>query len=192
MPDGTSGALDGFGQGEPDFLAAVLVRFRQGDPGAFESLFRRHQRSVYSWILRMVRNPSAAEDLTVESFWRMYRAHARFDPAREFGPWARRIATRAALDWLRARRPEAELPAGLCEPQRADPAVRAEIRSKVARAFSRLPAQLRAAAALAVIEEQPQRQIASALGISVAAVKLRVFRAMRLLRKDLEQQGMRP
>jgi DNA-directed RNA polymerase specialized sigma24 family protein len=43
-----------------------------------------------------------------------------------------------------------------------------------------------------VVEEQPHKEVAEALGISVAAVKLRVFRALRLLRKDLEQQGIRP
>ena len=48
------------------------------------------------------------------------------------------------------------------------------------------------AAVLAVVEEQPHKEVAAALGISVAAVKLRVFRALRLLRKDLEQQGITP
>jgi DNA-directed RNA polymerase specialized sigma24 family protein len=63
---------------------------------------------------------------------------------------------------------------------------------KTALAFGRLPPKLRIAAALAVIEEQPHKEVASALGISVAAVKLRVFRALRLLRRDLQQQGIMP
>ena len=83
-----------------------LEQFRSGDEVAFEMLFRRHQRAVYGWVLRIVRDPGAAEDLTIEAFFRIHRAHARFDPARGFEPWARRIATHAALDWLRARRPQ--------------------------------------------------------------------------------------
>jgi hypothetical protein len=75
-------------------------------------------------------------------------------------------------------------------PVEADPAVTAEIRRKTALAFGRLPPKLRIAATLAVIEEQPQKDVAAALGISVAAVKVRVFRALRLLRKDLEKQGI--
>ena len=59
-------------------------------------------------------------------------------------------------------------------------------------AFSRLPPKLRIAAVLAVVEELPQKEVAEALGISVAAVKVRVFRALRLLRKDLEHQGITP
>jgi RNA polymerase sigma factor (sigma-70 family) len=174
----------------------VLNAFRQGDVDAFEVLFRQHQSAVYRWILRIVRNPAAAEDLTVETFWRIHRAHARFDPARGFEGWARRIATRAALDWLRGRRVEdaltMELSADPASPALADAAVTAEIRQKTAQAFGRLPPKLRIAAVLAVLEEQPHKDVAEALGVSVAAVKLRVFRALRLLRKDLEGQGIRP
>jgi RNA polymerase sigma-70 factor (ECF subfamily) len=174
----------------------VLDQFRQGSIAAFETLFRVHQRVVYGWILRIVRNPAAAEDLTVETFWRIYQAHARFQPALGFEGWARRIATHAALDWLRTRRHKSELPqdlsAALAAPAEADPAVSAEIRAKTALAFERLPPKLRIAALLAVVEEQPQKDVAEALGISVSAVKLRVFRALRLLRKDLQQQGITP
>ncbi|HEV2134477.1 MAG TPA: sigma-70 family RNA polymerase sigma factor [Terracidiphilus sp.] len=176
----------------PDASMNVLDLFRQGDPDAFETIFRLHQRAVYTWILRIVRNHAEAEDLTVETFWRIYSARARFDPGRGFGPWARRIATHTALDWLRAQRPAAELPADYAAPFAADPGIRAEIRQKTAQAFARLPARLRVAAILAVVEEQPHREIAEALGISVAAVKVRVFRALRLMRKDLERQGITP
>jgi RNA polymerase sigma factor (sigma-70 family) len=178
----------------------VLNRFRLGDLDAFESLFREHQRSVYGWILRIVRDPAAAEDLTVETFWRIHRAHDRFESARPFEPWARRIATRVALDWLRARRPESGLAstnfdqnvADLPSKSAADPGMAAEIRLKTAQAFARLPPNLRVAAVLSVIEEQSHKEVALALGISVGAVKLRVFRALRLLRKDLLEQGITP
>jgi RNA polymerase sigma-70 factor (ECF subfamily) len=180
----------------PESSKNVLDGFRQGDAGAFEALFRDHQATVYRWILRIVRDAGSAEDLTAETFWRIYRAHARFDAAREFEPWARRIATHVALDWLRAQKPESEitpaLEATLTAKGGSDPGVQAEIRAKTAEAFTRLPAKLRMAAVLAVVEEQPHKMIAEALGISVTAVKLRVFRALRLLREDLERQGIRP
>ncbi len=169
-----------------------LLAFRQGDLAAFERLFRRHQRRVFGWILRIVRNPAIAEEITVEAFWRIYRSHARLDPARGFEGWAHRIATHAAIDHLRTQKPETELPPEVEERLRADPAVTDEIRRKTALAFGRLPPKLRAAATLAVIEERPHKEVAEALGITVAAVKLRVFRALRLLRKDLAQQGITP
>jgi RNA polymerase sigma-70 factor (ECF subfamily) len=172
--------------------ADVLQQFCQGDVDAFEALFRRHQSEVYGWIVRIVRDPAAAEDLTVETFWRIYRAHARFDPTRSFGPWARRIATNAALDHLKTARPETDLPDDLASPLLPDPAISEELRRKTARAFRRLPPKLQVAAMLALIEEQGYKEIAEAVGISTAAVKLRVFRALRLLRKELKQQGIEP
>jgi RNA polymerase sigma-70 factor (ECF subfamily) len=179
-----------------DDESSVLSKFRQGDVDAFETLFRTHQRSVFGWVLRMVRDPGAAEDVTVEAFWRIHRAHARFDPSRGFEPWARRIATHAALDWLRRQKPESSMAAELWETVPAaassDSAVTAEIRRKTTQAFGRLPAKLRVAALLAVVEERPHKEVAEALGISVAAVKLRVFRALRRLRRDLSEQGITP
>ena len=177
-----------------------LVQFRRGTAEArdqaFEALFRLHQRAVRGWILRIVRDPAAAEELTVETFWRIYRARDRFEPERGFEPWARRIATHAALDWLRAQKPEYavanEFFTDLPSPPRSDPAVSEEVRRKTAMAFGRLRPGLRIAATLAVIEERPHKEVAEALGISVTAVKLRVFRALRLLRKDLQRQGITP
>jgi len=170
----------------------VLPRFCHGDLDAFEMLFRQHQSEVYGWIVRIVRDPAAAEDLTVETFWRIYRAHARFDPARSFGPWARRIATNAALDHLKTARPETELPGNLPAPPLPEPGVSEELRRKTAHVFRRLPPKLQVAATLALVEEQPYKEIAEALGISTGAVKVRVFRAVRILRKELKRQGVEP
>jgi RNA polymerase sigma-70 factor (ECF subfamily) len=170
----------------------VLRQFSHGDLDAFETLFRTHQSEVYGWIVRIVRDPAAAEDLTLETFWRIHRAHARFDPARSFGAWARRVATNAALDYLKTARPETDLSDDLASPVLPDPGVSEELRRKTACAFHRLPPKLRVAATLALIEEQPHKEIAEALGISASAVKVRVFRAVRFLRDELKRQGIEP
>lgn len=166
--------------------AELLRQFAHGDLEAFESLFRQFQGEVYRWIVRMVRDPGVAEDLTMETFWRIHRAHARFDPERSFGAWARRIATNVVLDYLKKSRPEVALPEDLAAAAVPDPGIQQDVRERVRRAFAQLPPKLRIAAVLALIEEEPYQEIADALGISVGAVKLRVFRAVRLLRKKLE------
>ncbi len=164
----------------------LLERFAQGDLEAFETLFRQFQGAVYGAIVRIVRDSGVAEDLTVESFWRIHRAHARFDPAGNFGAWARRIATNLALDHLKTRRAEVELPDDLSQVPAPDSVVQQETRERIERAFRQLPARLQAAAALALIEERPYQEIADALGTSLGTVKSRVFRAVRILRKKLK------
>jgi RNA polymerase sigma-70 factor (ECF subfamily) len=165
----------------------LLQRFRQGDPDAFEALFRQFQREVYGWVVRIVRDPAAAEDITLEAFWRIHRARGRFDPGASFGAWARRIATNLAIDHLRRSRPEVALAEDLAGPTDADPLVCQERRRQIAAAFARLPLKLRVAATLCLIEEQSPKDIAAALGMSEGAVRVRVFRAVRLLRARLSQ-----
>jgi RNA polymerase sigma-70 factor (ECF subfamily) len=126
----------------------------------------------------------------VETFWRIYRSRSRFDTAGNFRAWARRIATNAALDHLRHSRRETELPEDLAGPATADPAVRREARERIRKAFQELPPKYRLVATLALIEEEPYNNIAEAAGMSVALVKVRVFRAVRMLRKKLNSLGV--
>lgn len=168
----------------------LLERFAAGDLEAFEALFRQHQKEVYAWIVRIVRNTGTAEDLTVETFWRIYRARERFDPAGNFRAWARRIATNAALDHLRHARKETELSEDFPASPRGDPAAQGELRGQLRRAFLELPPKYRVVATLALIEDEPYQEIADAVGISAALVKVRVFRAVRMLRRTLHSLGV--
>ncbi|OFW11504.1 MAG: hypothetical protein A3H96_00960 [Acidobacteria bacterium RIFCSPLOWO2_02_FULL_67_36] len=176
----------------PDDLERDLLdRFVRGDQDAFEAIFRQFQVEVYRWILRIVRDPSAAEDALVDAFWRAYRGRAGFQPSRGFGAWMRRIATNAALDHLRRSRKAARLIAGgdaVAAPAGAD---RATIES-IVRAFAALPPGLRVVATLAIVEERPYSEIADALDVPVGTVKSRVFRAVRILREELARQGIHP
>jgi RNA polymerase sigma-70 factor (ECF subfamily) len=169
----------------------LLERFAAGDLEAFEVLFRQHQSQVYAWIVRIVRDSGIAEDLTVETFWRIYRSRARFDPAGSFGAWAYRIASNAALDHLRKTRRETELPADLAADPEPDPAVRRETRDRIRKAFAQLPPKYRLVATLALIEDEPYEKIAVAAGISASLVKIQVFRAVRMLRKQLASPGIK-
>lgn len=164
----------------------LLERFAAGDLEAFEALFRQHQREVYAWTVRIVRDTGIAEDLTVETFWRIYRSRARFDRQGNFRAWARRIATNAALDHLKRVRRETELPEDFPAAPGGNPALRREARNQIRQAFLELPAKYRLVATLALIEDEPYNEIAQGVGISVALVKIRVFRAVRMLRKKLK------
>src|SRR5215472_4502923 len=142
---------------EPD--GDILHRFVRGDEEGFEQLFRQFERDVFRWILRIVRERAAAEDVLVDAFWRAYRGRAQFDAERSFGAWIRRIATNASLDYLRAHKPMR----GWQTADDALPAARGsdrETNDAIALAFHRLPADLQIVAALALLEEQPYAEIA--------------------------------
>jgi RNA polymerase sigma-70 factor (ECF subfamily) len=178
----------------------LLERFARGHLDAFEQLFQEFHRDVYGWLVRLTRDPAAAEDLTVEVFWRIYRAHARFDTSRSFGAWARRIASNAALDHLRhvrrgstiGQRAASEVagrepaPVSTSAP---DSRARSDRDVRVERAFLTLAPTLRVVAELALVEEMPQEEIATALGISRSAVKSRAARALKALKQALHEEG---
>jgi RNA polymerase sigma factor (sigma-70 family) len=168
----------------------LLKRFAEGDLDAFEALFRQFEKQVYAWIVRIVRDTGVAEDLTVETFWRIYRSRLRFDPESAFAPWARRIATNLAIDHLKHRRSEQELPDEIMQETAANPALQQETREQIQRAFRSLPPYLQVTATLALIEERPYKEIAESLGKSESAIRVRVFRAVRALRRELRRTGV--
>lgn len=176
-------------QDEPD--SDLLERFVRGDRDAFERLFNAFRGDVYRWIVRIVRDPSASEDVLVEAFWRAYRGRARFDSSRSFGAWLRRIATNAALDHLRDAKSRAgwrEFGATVAAPDSPDRGVT----EAVAIALRSLTPKLQVVATLAIIEELPHEEIADALDLPVGTVKSRLHRATRALRVELARLGIRP
>jgi RNA polymerase sigma-70 factor (ECF subfamily) len=172
---------------EPD--SRLLERFAHGDHDAFESLFRQFESEVFRWIVRIVRDRSAAEDAVIETFWRAFRGRARFDASRSFGAWMRRIATNVALNHVRAARRQRSW-TGPSEDPPAPAGTDTAIRDALDFALGALPRKLYVVAVLALIEEEPYAEIADALDIPVGTVKSRVFRAIRALREELSRLGI--
>src|SRR5712692_2568986 len=80
-----------------------MQRIARNDTAAFDVLFLRHRRAVFSYSFRMVDDGPAAEDLTQECFLRVWRARERYQPAAAFRTWLFTIARRLALDELKHR-----------------------------------------------------------------------------------------
>ena len=170
----------------------VLERFAAGEVEVFESLFRQHQREVYGWIERILRDPAAAEDLTVEAFWRLYQKRDRLDPNANCAAWLRRVATNLAIDHLRRSKPFVLLAVEPAGPKQADCVELQEARAAIRNALNELSPKLRTVVQLVLIEDEPYATVAESLGISLSAVKLRVFRATRILRNKLNDAGVWP
>lgn len=85
-----------------DVLAAVDAT-RGGDRDAFNQIVGRYQRRLFGLTLMMVRQPTAAEEVTQDAFIRAFTFLDRYDADRPFYPWLAAIAVRLAQSWLRRR-----------------------------------------------------------------------------------------
>ena len=167
-----------------------LIRLaQQGDTEAFGQLLVQHQRAVFNIAFRMMGNRQEAEDVAQESFVKAYQALDRFDRDRPFAPWLYRITTNTALNWIKRRRPEAELEdetlhvsaAGSPEEQ----AIAAEASDRLRKAVTALPPNYRAAIELRHFQGLSYQEMSETLGVPLSDVKSWLFRARRKLRETL-------
>ena len=179
----------------------VLVRAVQtGDDRAFDELLRRHTDALYRFVRRYVESDADAEDLTQEAFVRAYFGVRSFSSRAKFLTWLFRIAHNLCIDFLRSRRSlGVRKPFSVDEPDRlkqmarlestlASPAQELTKREKVAavdRAIQQLPVNLRIPLVLVAVEGFSYRAAASVLQISSKAVEMRLYRARKVLLKQL-------
>ncbi|MCH7909818.1 MAG: sigma-70 family RNA polymerase sigma factor, partial [Candidatus Hydrogenedentes bacterium] len=82
---------------------ALVKRAQSGDALAFESLYRANVGRVYAVCLRMLKNPSSAEDLTQEAFVRAWTKLHTYRGASAFSTWMHRLTVNLVLSELRAQ-----------------------------------------------------------------------------------------
>src|SRR5262245_11209778 len=86
---------------DEQIVAGILA----GRGADFEVLVRRHQGPIYNFLLRMLHDTEEALDMTQEVFLKVFCSLERFDPRFRFTTWMYRIASNAAIDLIRKRRP---------------------------------------------------------------------------------------
>jgi RNA polymerase sigma-70 factor (ECF subfamily) len=169
----------------------LIRRVGRGDHAAFRAFVERYRGPLYSFVLRMVRRPSVAEELVQESFVRAYRAAPRFEPTAAVSTWLFHIAARLAMNEAarahHAHEVGGEAPEMAAEaPQPLEQLERKQLSRAIEQALAQLPAQQRAAVVLVRFQDMPYREVAKVLGISEGAVDGLLQRArqtlMRLLR----------
>ena len=82
----------------------TIHKAQDGDAAAFESIYRRHSRRVYSLCFHMIRNPADAEDLTQDVFLRVFRKIQTFRGESAFSTWLHRLAVNVVLMHLRKKK----------------------------------------------------------------------------------------
>ena len=170
----------------------LATRCRQGDPDAFEELYRAHAGRLYSLIFRMAGSVQEAVDLLQEVFLTAHRKLDSFRGDSALGTWLYRLAVNQCLDFLRGRQAKMARTTGSLdeegadEPMAAAPLVPTAIsRIDLERAIAQLPAGCRAAFVLHDVEGFEHHEVATMLGVSVGTSKSQVHKARMKLRKLL-------
>lgn len=163
----------------------------EADRAAFEALYRTSRDDVYAYVAGLLRDRSAAEDVTAQAFERAYRKRAGFDPRRgSRRAWLFGIARNAALDELRRRgrlrglEAEPEDVDGPSPEQTADVALR---RAALADAMTSLSARERELIALKFFAGLGNAEIASVLGVSESNAGTRLHRTIEKLRRACDE-----
>lgn len=183
--------------------AEVMLRVKAGDDGAFDYLVQKYRRPMVSFMFRMVRNGSVAEELAQEVFLRVYRSREGYAADAKFTTWLYRIATNLAVNHARDTKYERpELKVSIDEPDQetgltvdvADASLNAEqgmLRRErldaIRRQVHALPERQRAAVLMHKYQGMDYRQIAEVLKLSESATKSLLFRAYETLRERLKE-----
>lgn len=165
---------------------SLVLAAQAGDEVAFAGLVHRHQRRAYAVARSIVLTHDDAEDAVQEGFLHAWRALERFRPEQAFGAWLHRIVANASLDIARRKkvRDADELSESVSSPFH-DPAVRAELRSRLGEAISQLPERQRSVLVLHDVEGFKHSEIGQTLGIPEGTARSDLHHARAALRRLL-------
>ncbi len=173
----------------------LIARIAKGDRLAMEELYGRYRVPVYRFVLRMVRNPTTAEDLNSDVFLDVWRQAGTFEGRSAVSTWIFSIARFKALNALQ-RRPMEELDddkAGAIEDQADDPEIALAKKDKAAvlrACLLKLSAEHREIVNLVYYQHKSVEDVAGIVGIPEATVKTRMFYARKKLSELLTEQGI--
>ena len=186
------------GEREADLL--LVERVQSGDQAAFGLLVSKYQRKLLRLVMRFVRDPAEAEDVTQEAFIKAYRALPNFRGESAFYTWLYRIGVNTAKNWLIAngrRMPtvtditsddgETVDDGGLLRDDETPDRLlmSKQIGETVNAAMDTLPEELRTAIALREIEGLSYEEISQVMDCPIGTVRSRIFRAREVIAAKL-------
>jgi RNA polymerase sigma-70 factor (ECF subfamily) len=154
-----------------------------------ESLFAKHHGEIYAYLLRMLREPELAADLTQDAFVKAYRNYETLEKPENARAWLYQIAHRVALDEIRRRKIIRFFPwtgeSRGSAPSAEHLVMDSHLSSDMQRALARIPERQRAALLLAELHDLTGLELAEALGVSHVAARALLTRARESLRQAL-------
>ncbi len=179
---------------------ALMLRVRDGDLEAFETLVTRHQHSVVGTAAKMLGGAADAEDIGQQVFVRVWKHAARYQPSAKFTTWLMTITRNLVFNELRRRRRSQQVSMDADEgdtirhqfvdEQAVAPSeemLDSELHEAIDAAIASLPETQRLAIVLRRYEGMPYEEIAEVLKTSVPAVKSILFRARAELKARLKK-----
>jgi RNA polymerase sigma-70 factor (ECF subfamily) len=179
------GVSRGFGGG-----ASMSGVWEQDEAAAFvEELFGAHQNEIYAYLIRMLRDPELAADLTQDAFVKAYKNYNTLEKSENARAWLYQIAHRVALDHIRRQKIVRFFPL-TGESRGAAPSTErlvmdAHLSGDLQRALERMPERQRSALLLAELHDLTGLELAAALGVSHVAARALLTRARESLRQAL-------
>lgn len=187
-----------------DRHAQLMLRFKDGDSGAFHELYEEYKYPLLNFIYRFCQDRRVAEELCHEVFIRVYKAAASYEVKAKFSTWIYRIATNICLNELRSGKYEYELaPSALDKNEtgkdwlvfedtaqtRADARMEArELHVAVRQAIAELPQKQRLAVLFSIYQQLSYKDIGERIGCSEGAVKSMIHRSKTFIKKKLKKQ----
>jgi RNA polymerase sigma-70 factor (ECF subfamily) len=176
--------------------AELVARSKAGDNQAFGELIRRYQKQVFRIVLRMVKSPDDADDITQDTFVRAHRGLGTFKDEYDFHPWLFRIAYNQAINFINKRKrqaaadidevPERDMKTGPEPESPVQSASRHELLGRLSAALERLPEEQRTVFLLRVQEGLSYEEIAETMNTPKGTVMSRLARARMALRKLMD------
>ena len=177
----------------------LVKRVQKGDKGAFDLLVLKYEQKIVNLVMRYVRDPEQALDISQEAFIKAYRALPRFRGDSAFYTWLYRIAVNTAKNYLAAqrRRPmdieldlqdqeQYGLHAKLKETDTPEAVTLShELQETLERAIEALPDDLRTAIILRELDGMSYEEIAQTMDCPVGTVRSRIFRARDAIGKKV-------
>ena len=174
----------------------IIQRVLNGDRDAYAPLVDEYKGPIFNLAYRMTGNYQNAEDLAQETFVRAYKALRRFNRKKRFFPWLYTITLNLIRNHLVKKRvapygtyiePDCVIP----QDDKQDPeqnAVRQQEIEKLNFCLQKIPLDLKEAVILRFYQGLSFKDIAEISGISLSAVKMRVYRALDKLRESMKEQ----
>ena len=154
-----------------------------------ETLFAKHHGEIYAYLLRMLREPELAADLTQDAFVKAYKNYDTLEKPENARAWLYQIAHRVALDEIRRRKIIRFFPwtgeSHGSAPSAERLVMDAHLSGDMQRALARIPERQRAALLLAELHDLTGVELAAALGVSHVAARALLTRARESLRQAL-------